>query len=86
MDKHIIYGVHITDRLHHVSQVQKVLSEYGCHIKTRLGLHEVSETICAASGVLILEMFGDEGKCDEMLSKINGIEGVEAQSMIFDHS
>ncbi|MFA6175656.1 MAG: hypothetical protein WC765_03640 [Phycisphaerae bacterium] len=35
-DNHIILGVHITDRIKHVSSVQKALTEYGCYIKTRL--------------------------------------------------
>lgn len=85
VDKHIIFGVHITDRLHHVSLVQEVLTKYGCNIKTRLGLHEVSETECSANGLLILEMFGNEAVCEEMFAKLNTIEGVEAQKMIFDH-
>jgi len=35
-DDHIILGVHITDRIKHVSSVQQALTEYGCYIKTRL--------------------------------------------------
>ena len=40
MKKHLILGVHITNRVKHVPEVQKVLTEFGCSIKTRLGLHE----------------------------------------------
>jgi hypothetical protein len=83
--KHLILGVHITERLKHVATVQGLLSEYGCYIKTRLGLHEVSEKFCSPNGLLILEMFGDETKCKELGQKLNAVEGVEVQKMHFDH-
>jgi hypothetical protein len=83
--KHIIYGVHITDRIVHVSQVQEVLTAYGKNIKTRLGLHEISETENSPNGLLILEMAGDEAACEKMFAKLNAIEGVEAKKIIFDH-
>lgn len=83
--KHLIYGVHITERLKHVPSVQHLLSEYGCYIKTRLGLHEVSERACSPNGLLILEMFGEEAKCHELFDKLNAIEGVEVKEIIFEH-
>ena len=39
LSQHIILGVHITDRIGHVDPVQHLLTEYGCSIRTRLGLH-----------------------------------------------
>ncbi len=85
MQKHIIFGIHITDRLQHASHVQDILTEYGCSIKTRLGLHEASETMCSPNGLMILEIVGDEGRSREMFEKLNSVEGVEAQQMVFDH-
>ena len=85
MDKHIIYCVHVTDRLKHVSQVQALLTEYGCNIKTRLGLHETSPEACSPNGLLVMEMVGDDNTCRQMLDKLNQVEGVEAKSVIFDH-
>ena len=43
MDKHIIVGVHITERAKHAGEVQKVFTEFGCQIRTRLGLHEANK-------------------------------------------
>ena len=85
MDKHIIYGVHITDRMSKVPNVQQLFSEYGCNIKTRIGLHDVSEDYCAPSGVILLEMFGDEKVCEELRNKLSAIEGIEVQQMVFGH-
>ena len=74
MEKHIIVGVHITERVKHASQVQQCLTEFGCNIKTRLGLHEVDEKFCSPNGVLLLEMVGDEGLIDQMQEKLNTIK------------
>jgi aspartate ammonia-lyase len=46
MDDYIILGIHVTGREEHAAEAQKVLTEYGCNIKTRLGLHEVNENLC----------------------------------------
>jgi hypothetical protein len=85
MKKHIVFGVHVTDRLKRVDAVQHLLSEYGCNIKTRLGLHEVSEKFCSPNGLLILEMAGDEKKSMKLAEKLAAVEGIEVQKMIFDH-
>ncbi len=85
MQDHFILGVHITDRVHHVSQVQHLLTEYGCSIKTRLGLHEAGQGFCSPNGLLILEMVGPHQPCEELAAKLTQVEGVEVQKMIFDH-
>jgi hypothetical protein len=84
MGKHILVGVHITDRLKKAVEVQKLFTEYGCNIKTRLGLHEV-ENVCSPNGIVILEMYGDDTVCFELADKLAAIEGIEVQKMIFDH-
>jgi len=85
MNKHLILGVHIQNRGENALRVQQVLTEYGCYIKTRLGLHEVDENFCSTGGVLILEMFGDLAKCEAMRDKLSVIEGIEVKEMIFEH-
>ena len=87
MNKHIIIGVHVTDRLEHVPQVQGLLSEYGCYIKTRLGLHEVGGDgkCCSRNGLLLLEMTGDEPEIMALVSKLSEVKGIEVQKMVFDH-
>jgi hypothetical protein len=84
-EKHIILGVHITDRIKHVKSVQELLIEYGCNIKTRLGLHEVDGKSCSPNGLLILELVGETTKCQQMADKLNALEGVEVKRMVFDH-
>lgn len=85
LKKHIILGVHITDRIQHVDSVQHLLTEYGCSIRTRLGLHEAQEGFCSPNGLILLEMTDDEKTADQLAAKLNAIEGVEVQKMLFNH-
>ncbi len=85
MDKHILICVHITNRVKEVPRVQLTYTEFGCNIKTRLGLHEVSEDYCSPAGVHVLEMTGEERLIDEMVGKLQAIEGVEVQKVVFSH-
>lgn len=82
---HIILGVHITDRIHHVDSVQHLLTEYGCSIRTWLGLHEADKGFCSTNGLLLLEMTDDAKNADALAAKLNAIEGVEVKTMVFDH-
>ena len=85
MEQHIILGVHIADRTRHVGEVQSLLSEYGCYIKTRLGLHEASKQVCSPNGLIILELIDDPVMADEFSGKLAALEGGEVQKMVFDH-
>ncbi|MDI9599747.1 MAG: hypothetical protein GXY02_07930 [Actinobacteria bacterium] len=84
-DDHIILGIHVTDRLQEARDVQAVFTEFGCNIKTRIGLHDVDESYCSPSGVVLIEFFGDEAQADAMAAKLNAVEGVHVQKMVFDH-
>jgi hypothetical protein len=83
--KHIILGVHITNRVTHVPSVQQAFTEFGCQIRTRLGLHEADANVCSPNGLILLEMVDDNAKVAELTRKLRAIEGVEVQQMIFSH-
>jgi hypothetical protein len=83
--RHVILGVHITDRALHVPKVQDLFTEYGCSIRTRLGLHEASDESCSPNGLVLLEMAGSEGPIEELARKLAALEGVEVQRMVFEH-
>jgi len=84
MAKRIIIGILLSKRVTTAPDVQKVLTEYGCHIKTRIGLHNVDDASCSPSGLLLLEMHGDEARIREMEEKLKGFEGVKIQKMVFE--
>ena len=82
---HLIVGIHVTNRVRYAGVVQKVLTDYGAHIQTRLGLHDVEGRHSSPGGLILLEMVGDEKPCAAILSRLNAIRGVDAQHMVFAH-
>ena len=79
MDKksHVILGIHITDRLQKAGEVQKLFSEYGHSIKTRLGLHHVEEgDRVGDTGLILLEMVGEVSNAEHLLMRLNSLEKV----------
>lgn len=84
-EPHVIYGVHVTNRATQVPNVQHLLSEYGCSIKTRIGLHRVDENACSPRGLILLEMFGNIATCQELKTKLAAMDGVDVQEMVFEH-
>jgi hypothetical protein len=81
---HTILGVHLTDRILEAVEVQKLLTAYGQQIKTRIGLHEL-EKEGGKNGLVLLEMVGGDEGIRGLADKLNAIDGVECQSMVFHH-
>ncbi|HQB98193.1 MAG: hypothetical protein RBQ67_04655 [Candidatus Cloacimonadaceae bacterium] len=71
--------IKIDHRAAEATRVQGILTDFGCNIKVRLGLHEVSKEFCANDGLVVLEVEGDKAIIDDMLNKLNAIEYVKAQ-------
>jgi hypothetical protein len=59
--------------------VQKILTEWGCLIKTRLGLHEGVLDDCSEIGSIILEVVGEPNQHEEIVRKLNLLAGVTAK-------
>lgn len=83
MTQKIILGVNVTSFAKNSGEVQKVFCEYGCCIRTRLGLHEAANDICAPNGLILVEFVGGKEKADEMTAKLIAIQGIEVKSMEF---
>jgi hypothetical protein len=84
-DSHKILAVHITDRMKDAAAVQKVFTEFGCNIRTRVGLHDVAGDVCAPGGVVILELVGPTTITGEVAGRLSAIAGVEVQKVEFTH-
>ncbi len=79
-----LMGVLVRNRQTSATKVQAILTEYGCSIKTRLGLHEASETTCAAHGLVLLELTGKTEEMDKLEKALNAVPSVEAKVIKFD--
>ncbi|HNY50976.1 MAG TPA: hypothetical protein PLV50_10515 [Smithella sp.] len=83
MSKRIVLGIEVTDCLKDVPVVQQILTDYGCNIRTRLGLHEVSKKTCSPLGLLILDTCGDDTDILTMEKKLKKIKGLVVKKMVF---
>ena len=59
--------------------VQKILTGWGCLIKTRLGIHEGTLENCSNHGLLILELVGDQKKIEGLHHKLSLVKGVSVK-------
>jgi hypothetical protein len=84
MSKRIVLGVLLPNRFQEAVKFQELLTQYGCNIRTRLGLHEVCDHKCSVSGLILLEMYGDEEQILELEEKLRGLDGVQVQKMVFE--
>ncbi len=84
MQKIVVLGVKLGQRMNTAQDFQRVISEHGCIIKTRMGLHHVSDGKCSPSGVILLDLIGETHEQDALEKDLKAIPYAEVQKMIFD--
>lgn len=79
----VILGVMLKQRIETATKFQELLSEYGCYISARIGLHVAGEDSCSPSGLVLLEIIsGQEDKAKELEDKLKNLD-VAIQKMVF---
>jgi len=58
-------------------KVQEVLTNMGCFIKTRLGIHDGSPQECSNSGMLILDILGSKEDKQDLVKKLEVLSDVK---------
>lgn len=76
--KKVVLLVLIGKRKEAAVNLQKVLTAWGCIIKTRLGIHDGVLENCSEKGLLILELCGTNEQNHELARKIEVIKGVHS--------
>lgn len=71
--------IYMSTRKETADKVQKILTAWGCYIKTRLGLHEGVLENCTETGLVFIDLVGEEGKHEELARKLNLVSGVHAE-------
>ena len=79
MSCYYVIGIRMDNRVNNALNFQEVLTKNGCKIKTRLGLHEVSENACANDGLIVLQPYGEKEDVEQLVKELNGLEGVTAK-------
>lgn len=80
----IIIGIKINNRLDDAIIVQELLTQYGCYIKTRIGLHEETHNQCSHKGLILLEIINKEC-CKKIMNDLKKIKTIETQKMAFSN-
>lgn len=79
----IFLGIEVGNREEDATKVQSLLTEYGCSIKTRLGMHEAGN-LCSSMGLIILEfVLGREEKVIALETELKKLESVKVRKMEF---
>jgi hypothetical protein len=78
-----IIGIQVADRIKEAGRTQHTLTKYADNIRTRLGFHEVNDAVCSRTGLIILELCGDEAKQNEFISELENIGGLNIQHIDF---
>jgi hypothetical protein len=78
-----ILGIHVSDRVKKAELIQPVLTKFGCTIRTRLGLHDVTEDFSSPTGMILLELTGDPKEFVKLENELLRIDGLEVKKMIF---
>ena len=79
MNCYYIIGLRVDHRHSNALNLQKTLTEFGCNIKLRVGLHETGEDFCSDDGVIMLQACGDTENIGKMMDAFNNVEGVTAK-------
>jgi hypothetical protein len=70
--------IKLSQRVQKAVNVQELLTEYGCNIKMRLGLHEAGDR-CSNQGLILLQLAGEEAELKKFETELNQVDGVTAK-------
>ena len=79
MSNYYIIGIRMDNRTHNAVKFQEVLTQNGCTIKARLGLHEASDNACSNDGLIVLQPYGKKEDVDSLVTSLNSLEGITAK-------
>ena len=80
MDKtYQIAGILVKDPEGAYLELQKILTSYGCAIRSRLGINNDNFD----GGIIILDLQGDKQQIEFLMQKLNNLTGIEVQYMDF---
>lgn len=59
--------------------VQQAFTDFGCIIRTRIGLHGGTGDACANEGLILLELVGDARQHTKLSTALRRIKGVKTK-------
>jgi hypothetical protein len=76
-----ILGILVEKNREVISSVQKILTSYGCNIRTRLGVNEIF--FGEPAGLIILELKGDQKQRYNLEKDLMALKQVHVRNMVF---
>ncbi|MBQ8887379.1 MAG: hypothetical protein IJY61_06735 [Candidatus Gastranaerophilales bacterium] len=77
----IIIGIKLPEKNTNAVEFQKILTEFNCTIKMRIGINN-SSIFCSSNGIILLQIENTE-KAIDLEKELLEISGIEIQRMIF---
>ena len=77
-----ILGIKISNKQESAKNVQNILSEYCCYIKTRLGINSYDEQTCSNEGLILVDIPNTE-KVKDIKKALSNIENITVKKMEF---
>ncbi|HNY15592.1 MAG TPA: hypothetical protein PKI12_08620, partial [Bacteroidales bacterium] len=78
-----VLGIKIVDRIKEAGLTQEILSRHSGVITTRLGFHEVTESICSREAYIILHLKDDKSESEKLNRELLPLGGIVIREMTF---
>ena len=72
------------NRVETATKVQEILTQNGCNIRFRLGLHDAGLETCSNSGLILLQICGEQTEAEMLLNESKAVPHVKAKLMSLD--
>ena len=74
----MVVVIGVKHRREEAELLQHLLTEHGCEVKARLGLHEAG-TVCSDEGLIILQLVPDDPMGASLVEELNKLDGIKAK-------
>lgn len=79
-----IIAMTLKGRSDNAVKVQHVLTDNGCQIKARIGLHDGTGNSCSNEGLIVLQVCGTDEDIRSLTEGLNAVDGVNAKHISLD--
>lgn len=62
-------GILLDNRIEEAVKFQEIITDFGCNIRTRIGLHNIGEYKCINNGIILLEVVNNINEIFDTLSR-----------------
>lgn len=80
----VIMAILQENRVETASKVQEILTKYGCYIRVRLGLHDAAIDQCVNSGIILLQLCGQDIPVKDFEKELKSVPNVKVKYMTLD--